>query len=142
MSLDEAFLDITDYLKERTDKDPETLVSQIRAEIFERTGLTASAGISCNLRLAKLCSNVNKPNGQFYLKPSRSSILSFIRKTPIRKVNGIGKATEYLLAHALDVETCGDLWEKRALVKYLFSEIQFNFLISISLGLGSTSIDT
>ena len=65
----------------------EQVVSQIRAEIFTATnGLTASAGIAPNRRLAKICSEKNKPNGQFHLFSDRAAILDFLAELPLRKV--------------------------------------------------------
>ena len=64
MSLDEAYLDLTAYLESHADINASQLVDRIRREIFEATGLTASAGIAYNPMLAKICSDKNKPNGQ------------------------------------------------------------------------------
>ena len=73
LSLDEAYLDITDNLKgiptaSKTAK-------EIRARIYEETGLTASAGISYNKFLAKLASDYRKPNGQFVIMPDQGEAL-------------------------------------------------------------------
>ena len=61
-------------------------VQEIRDRIHTRTKLTASAGIAPNMLLAKIASDMNKPNGQYFLPPTRESVLEFIRKLPIRKV--------------------------------------------------------
>ena len=61
-------------------------VQEIRDRIHVRTKLTASAGIASNLLLAKIASDMNKPNGQYFLPPTRESVLEFIRRLPIRKV--------------------------------------------------------
>lgn len=74
---------------------PSQLVEQIRAEIFKTTQLTASAGIACNKTLAKVCSDINKPNGQYYLPiDSKSTILSFVKDLKIRQIPGVGRVTE------------------------------------------------
>ena len=66
-----------------------------RAKIKERTGgLTASAGIAPNSRLAKVCSDMNKPDGQFRLAPDEGEIMRFVEALPIRKISGIGNVTE------------------------------------------------
>ena len=66
-----------------------------RAKIKERTGgLTASAGIAPNSRLAKVCSDMNKPDGQFRLAPDEGEIMRFVEALPIRKITGIGNVTE------------------------------------------------
>ena len=61
-------------------------VQEIRDRIHACTKLTASAGIAPNMLLAKIASDMNKPNGQYFLPPTRESVLEFIRKLPIRKV--------------------------------------------------------
>jgi DNA polymerase kappa len=70
VGLDEANLDITDYLK-RNELDNEMgrlfVAQKIRKEIREITRMTASCGIACNKMLAKICSDMNKPDGQTYL---------------------------------------------------------------------------
>jgi DNA polymerase IV len=73
LSLDEAYLDITDNLKGIATA-WET-AKQIRARIYEETQLTASAGISCNKFLAKLASDYRKPNGQFAIMPDKAEAL-------------------------------------------------------------------
>ncbi len=85
--------------------------------------LTASAGIAPNTMLAKVCSDKDKPNGQYYLRPDLDTVMDFVTNLPIRKVSGIGNVTEQLLG-AVDVKTCGDLWEKRGYLKLLFSDIR------------------
>lgn len=65
--------------------------------INEATKLTCSAGISCNKMLAKICTDMNKPNGQTYLKPEREEIMNFISNLPVRKIPGIGRMTELVL---------------------------------------------
>ena len=62
------------------------VVSEIRHRIEARTSLTASAGIAPNKMLAKISSNFNKPNGQYFLEPSKDNVMDFVRKLPIRKV--------------------------------------------------------
>jgi DNA polymerase kappa len=71
------------------------LVEQIRREIFESTQLTASAGIACNRTLAKVCSDINKPNGQYYLPiNSKSAVLKFVKDLRLRQIPGVGRVTE------------------------------------------------
>lgn len=121
--------------------DAEEAVRELRFRIEQKTRLTASAGIAPNAMLAKICSDRNKPNGQFYLKPSRGDIMEFMRSLPIRKVSGIGRVSEQMLK-ALGIETCEDLYTKRDLLYLLHSPISFKFLIEVSLGLGPTSLAT
>ena len=139
MSLDEAYLDITEYLLRFPHKTAESTTQEIREKITLKTNLTASAGIACNTLLAKICSDQNKPNGQFYLAPDEQEIMKFIRKLSIRKVNGIGNVTEQML-RSIGVTNCQDLYDKRGEIKLLFSSISSNSFLRISLGIGSTSL--
>lgn len=89
LSLDEAYLDVTFTKKEKSSA---TLIAQeIMQRIFEETKLTASAGVSFNKFLAKVASDVNKPNGIFVVTPAKAQ--DFIDKLEIRKFYGIGKVT-------------------------------------------------
>jgi len=67
-------------------KPAEHVVEEIRRRIEECTALTASAGIAPNKMLAKIASDRNKPNGQYFLPPVRDEVLAFITELPIRKV--------------------------------------------------------
>lgn len=66
----------------------EEAVEELRHAIFAKTGLTASAGIAPNKMLAKIASDVNKPDGQYLVSPTREGVLDFVQKLPIRKVRG------------------------------------------------------
>lgn len=89
LSLDEAFLDVT-YVKRG--KPSATLIAEeIKERINLETGLTASAGVSYNKFLAKIASDVNKPNGLFVITPEQA--LEFLEKLEIKKFFGIGKVT-------------------------------------------------
>ncbi|MEX2590724.1 MAG: DNA polymerase IV, partial [Chitinophagales bacterium] len=90
LSLDEAYLDVTSNKKQMPSA---TLIAEeIRQRIFETTGLTASAGISFNKFLAKVASDVNKPNGITVIPPEKAT--AFLEQLPINKFHGIGKVTE------------------------------------------------
>ena len=121
--------------------DAQEAVRELRFRIEQRTRLTASAGIAPNVKLAKICSDINKPNGQFLLEPDRDVLLKFVRSLPIRKISGIGRVSEQMLK-ALGIETCEDLYAKRDLLYLLHSPVSFRFLIEVSLGLGNTCIAT
>ena len=89
LSLDEAYLDVTLAKK---GKPSATLIAQeIRKRIFNETGLTASAGVSYNKFLAKVSSDVNKPNGIFVVTPAEAQ--EFIDQLEVKKFYGIGKVT-------------------------------------------------
>ncbi|NWX28586.1 POLK polymerase, partial [Notiomystis cincta] len=118
----------------------EEVVKEIRFRIEQKTQLTASAGIAPNTMLAKMCSDRNKPNGQYRISPERVAVLDFLKDLPIRKVPGIGKVTEKMLK-ALGIVTCSELYQQRALLSLLFSEVSWRNFLDISLGLGSTHLE-
>ena len=89
LSLDEAYLDVTENKKGI--ESANQIAREIRKRIFEETGLTASAGISINKFLAKVGSDVNKPNGQKTIHPTK--IAEFLDDLPIERFYGIGKVT-------------------------------------------------
>lgn len=89
LSLDEAFLDVTEN---KMDNPSATLVAEeIRQKIREVTGLNASAGVSFNKFLAKIASDINKPNGMAVITPDKAE--SFLEELAIDKFFGIGKVT-------------------------------------------------
>jgi DNA polymerase IV len=89
LSLDEAFLDVTIAKK---GKPSATLIAkEIRDRIKSEIGLNASAGISYNKFLAKVASDLNKPNGQAVILPQEAE--AFLEKLPIEKFHGIGEKT-------------------------------------------------
>lgn len=89
LSLDEAFLDVTESVVEQNSA---TLIArEIKRKIKEELHLTASAGVSYNKFLAKIASDINKPDGLFVITPDRAQ--EFINKLEIRKFFGIGKVT-------------------------------------------------
>jgi len=137
-SIDEAYLNITQYCKDH-EMSPEDAVSQLRAQVHSECKITISAGIAANARLAKICSNKNKPNGQFRLPSERSSILAFMRDLPTRKVNGVGRVFEREL-DAIGIKTCGDIYAQRHHLGRMFGEKAFQFLMSVYLGLGNTDV--
>ncbi|ROT39942.1 DNA polymerase kappa [Sodiomyces alkalinus F11] len=137
-SIDEAYLNITQYCADR-DMEPEDAVQQMRDEIHEKTRITVSAGIAANAKLAKICSNMNKPNGQFLLPNDRMAIMKFMASLPPRKVNGVGRVLERQLG-GIGIKTCGDIYQYRQYLSPLFGEKAYEFLIHCYLGLGRTRI--
>ena len=89
LSLDEAYLDVTE--PKQGPPSATIIAQQIRDKIFEATQLTASAGISFNKFLAKVASDINKPNGMKAILPHEAE--AFIEALPIEKFHGIGKVT-------------------------------------------------
>src|SRR6201996_1819858 len=104
LSLDEAYLDVTDNL--RGIPTAWETAKEIRARIYEETRLTASAGISCNKFLAKLASDTRKPNGQFAIMPDQAE--AFVAILPVAKFHGVGPKTAARM-HTLGIETGADL---------------------------------
>jgi len=104
LSLDEAFLDVTENLKQIPSATE--VAMQIREDIFQATGLTASAGVAPNKFLAKIASDWHKPNGICVIKPSQ--VQQFIQNLPLKKIPGVGKVTQEKLK-SLNLNTLGDL---------------------------------
>jgi DNA polymerase-4 len=101
LSLDEAYLDVTEHPGAAG-----PLAQVIRGTIFRKTKLTSSAGIGPNKLIAKIASEINKPNGQFEV--TTEQVPEFMEKLPVRKIWGIGEKTERKLEE-LGVKTCGQL---------------------------------
>ena len=89
LSLDEAYLDVT--INKKGNPSATLLAQEIRQRIFEKVGLTASAGVSINKFVAKIASDYNKPNGQKTVNPDE--VIAFLEVLPIRKFYGVGKVT-------------------------------------------------
>ncbi|XP_058069847.1 DNA polymerase kappa isoform X2 [Magnolia sinica] len=136
-SLDEAYLNITEVCKERGVRGEE-IAEELRTDVYEVTGLTCSAGVAPNRLLAKVCSDINKPNGQFVLPNDRMAVMTFISSLPIRKIGGIGKVTESVLRDVLGIMTCEEMLQKSAFVCALFSHCSTDFFLSVGLGIGKT----
>lgn len=104
LSLDEAYLDVSDV---RQHKGSATRIAQaIRKTIYERTHLTASAGVSYNKLLAKLASDMDKPDGLTVITPEHAS--SVMQDMPAKRLPGIGPATAKKLER-LNIYSCADL---------------------------------
>jgi DNA polymerase IV len=101
LSLDEAYLDVSAHPGA-----PGPLAEVIRKLIYQKTKLTASAGIGPNKLVAKIASDLNKPNGQYEVAPN--DIAEFMVALPVRKIWGIGAVTEQKLQQR-GIATCGDL---------------------------------
>lgn len=112
LSLDEAYLDVTTNLC-GIPTASET-ATEIRARILERTGLTASAGVSYNKFLAKLASDQRKPNGQFVVTPNHGP--TFVEALPVDRFHGVGPVTAERMK-TLGLHTGADL--KRQTLAFL-----------------------
>lgn len=126
MSLDEAYLDVTD--SPHCQGSATLIAQEIRKQIFERTNLTASAGVAPNKLIAKLASDINKPNGLFTVAPHQ--VEEFISKMPVERIWGVGKVTAKHL-HEMGIKTCLDLqaYSRSDLIHHLgkFGDMLFDF---------------
>lgn len=114
LSLDEAYLDVTDC---RDHQGSASLVAQaIRTKIYQATGLTASAGIAPLKFIAKVASDLNKPNGQCTIDPAQ--VDAFLETLSLKKIPGVGKVTSRKLK-GLGLLTCGDV--RRSTAHFLVS---------------------
>lgn len=157
VGLDECFLSLNEYIEKHEQSSKFSgansfhneifnMVTKIRCSVFESTGLTCSAGIGPNYLLAKIFSDINKPNGQFQLVADEQSYLeshylelieSFMRNLDVRKIPGIGMVTENILK-GLSLNTCGDIYLNRHWIPILFdkSSSLCSFLLRSSIGIG------
>ena len=103
LSLDEAFLDVTSSLKLLGP--PEVIGASIRRRIREVTGLTASVGVAPNKLLAKIASDLHKPDGMYVLDPD--SMREVLDALPIEKLFGVGRKT-LPHVHAAGIRSFGD----------------------------------
>ncbi|MDP5063008.1 MAG: DNA polymerase IV [Maribacter sp.] len=107
LSLDEAYLDVT--INKKGNPSATMLATEIRQRILEKTGLNASAGISINKFIAKIASDINKPNGQKTVNPEE--VIPFLEELDIRKFYGVGKVTAEKM-YKLGIFTGNDLKKK------------------------------
>ncbi len=104
LSLDEAYLDVTDCPQYQGSA---TLIAEaIRRDICNELALTASAGVAPIKFLAKVASDINKPNGQFVIPPNQ--VQSVIDKLPLEKIPGVGKVSLEKL-HQAGLYLCEDV---------------------------------
>jgi DNA polymerase-4 len=104
LSIDEAFLDITD--SQRLLGEPKPIARRIKEQIRRTTGLTASVGVAGNKFLAKLASDMNKPDGLTVIGPEEAE--SILAPLPVGRIWGIGPKTAGRL-EGLGIKTIGDL---------------------------------
>ncbi|WP_449361572.1 DNA polymerase IV [Vibrio pomeroyi] len=106
LSLDEAFLDVTD--SKQCHGSATLIAESIRRDIWNELNLTASAGIAPIKFLAKVASDMNKPNGQFVIPPQ--DVQAVIDELPLEKIPGVGKVSIEKL-HQAGFFTCKDIKE-------------------------------
>jgi DNA polymerase-4 len=126
LSLDEAYLDVTENLKGIVSATQ--IAETIRAKIRAETGLTASAGVSYYKFLAKLASDHGKPDGLFVITPKMGP--AFVEGLPVEKFHGVGPATAAKM-HRLGIKTGFDLREQTlAFLQQHFGIMQNNGFLS------------
>ena len=106
LSIDEAFLDVTGA--HRLFGDGKTIAEKIRRDIQAETGLTASVGVAPNMFLAKIASDMNKPDGVTLVPVEQEAIERFLAPLPISRMWGVGKVTQKKLI-SLELNTIGHL---------------------------------
>jgi len=104
LSLDEAFLDVTGSAK--LFGTAEDIAKRIRKEVFQETGLTISAGVAASKLVAKIASDLNKPDGLTIVPVGKEA--EFLAPLPIKRLWGVGKKTQETLS-LLGVHTFGDI---------------------------------
>ncbi|KAJ7703238.1 hypothetical protein B0H17DRAFT_96698 [Mycena rosella] len=135
---DEGYLNITAYCAEH-DMSPDACVEHLRSAVYSETKLTVSAGIAPNTMLAKICSDKNKPNGQFHLPFESEAIVAFMGDLSIRRVQGIGRVSERLL-DSIGIKTCGDIFTYRATLSLMDKQFGLMHLLRTHLGIASNSV--
>ncbi|WP_088893910.1 DNA polymerase IV [Leptolyngbya ohadii] len=127
LALDEAYLDVTEN---KFGIPSATWIAQtIKQEIYEETGLTASAGVSINKFLAKIASGMDKPNGLFIIPPEDAA--AFVEQLPIEQFYGVGQVTAAKM-HRLGIQTGADLkqWSQGDLVQHFGKMGQYYYQIA------------
>lgn len=141
IGLDEAYIDLTEYCKERNiENNKEQLsliINEIKIKIYDQTKLSCSIGIACNKMLAKICSDYSKPNGFYYLDFNSKIIENFMKDLNIRKIPFIGEKSEQRLNN-IGISKCKDLLDKYVDLYRLFDEDRFEFFMKSALGIGSS----
>jgi DNA polymerase-4 len=136
LSLDEAYLDVTnDKLGVGSAID---IAKQIRLAIHQELQLTASAGVSVNKFVAKMASDINKPDGLAFIGPS--AIAGFMEKLPVEKFHGVGKVTAEKMK-SMGLHTGADLKQltKNELTKQ-FGKVG-NFYFNIVRGIDDRAVE-
>ncbi|KAL8451374.1 hypothetical protein Emed_002039 [Eimeria media] len=190
-SLDEASLDVTDYLRQQEQMHGETpaartasaspevdltssqdeaaaaaaaaasaaaterveaLVSEIRAAVTAATQLSCSAGAAPSRLVAKIASDVNKPNGQKIIAATSAAatpaavaaataaVREFLDQLNVRKLPGVGKHREKLL-DALEINTCGQLLQQAPLLLHLLPRVTAVHLLRLAMGLDGSKVE-
>ena len=137
VSIDEAFLDVSEsgYCQ----GDPEEMAKQIRSCIKADFGITASAGISSNKLIAKICSDWKKPDNQFSI--CDDEIQNFIKTVSLKSIPGIGRVN-FKKCKTLNMTSCSDMQKisKDELIK-IFGSYGYT-LFDLVRGIDNREIET
>lgn len=136
LSLDEAYLDVSNASLHQGSA---TLIAKaIKAAIKRETQLIASAGVSYNKFLAKIASDINKPDGLYLITPEQGE--TFVEQLPVEKFHGIGKATSIKM-HSLGIKTGKDLKElPLEMLQHYFGKAGLHYY-SISRGIDNRPVN-
>ncbi|HEY3323995.1 MAG TPA: DNA polymerase IV [Planctomycetota bacterium] len=140
LSLDEAFLDLTGSLK--LFGPPEKIGLLIKDEVFAKTSLVVSVGVAVNKFLAKLASDLKKPNGFVVVPPEPDLVIKFLEPLPVSRLWGAGpKTCEHLKKYGL--HTIGDIArsDPAFLTRRLGQQLA-DHLLSLSKGLDNREVET
>lgn len=114
VSIDEAYLDVTARLKQVSDEyslsddlSIRRLAGEIKKSVFENQGITCSIGVANSKIIAKIATDMNKPDGLTMVKPEE--VTTFLSPLPVSKIPGVGKVTQKLLSEKFHVETISEL---------------------------------
>ena len=137
VSVDEAYIDVTD--SDYCSGNPEIMASQIRSCIKKDFGITASAGISINKLISKICSDWKKPNNQFSV--CDYEVNSFIKNVNLKRIPGIGKVN-FEKCKNLNLESCKDMQSyQRSDLTDLFGSYGYN-LYNLIRGIDHREVET
>ena len=140
LGLDEATLRLTTYCQEHG-VSPQHIAAELRTKVKQATGgLTCSCGIAPARWLAKVCSDINKPDGCYLLAAKREAVLEFTAKLSVRKVGGVGKVTERIL-EAIGIKYCGDIVPNRGLLHKAFGQRSCEWFMRVALGVDNNEIE-
>ena len=128
-SIDEVFMDLTGSIK--LFGSAKTIISEIRETLLEQKGITFSAGIGPNKLIAKLLSDLKKPNG--LTEVAQKDIPELLKELPVSEICGIGKKTEKKLLY-LGIQTCGELGKADPIVLRRHFGIIGDALVCMGLG--------
>lgn len=141
MGLDESYLDLTEYCRKReiaVETSGEEIAEEIRRKIYEETKLTASAGIASNHLLAKIASDIRKPNGQYAVPFDAEGVKRFLAPLSVRKIPGVGKVSEKIL-NEIGVFTCSDILKHARKLYSFFKPKMVEFFLKSAIGISKTT---